>query len=391
MENRGKLSLIVPRLWWALVVVLAVAMASAVSACATDSPSSEATGTGLGQTAVAGTLDDDMEPVSQPAAQEAPMEAAPTATAVPTPAPTPSPSVDLRGMKVNELGTIPILQYHLIGDEDGRWERSVSSFRQDLQTLYDAGYRPISLNDLLDGRIDIPAGTSPVVFTFDDSSPGQFRFVERGGRLVVDPNSAVGIMEEFHASHPDFLPRATFYVLPAADPPHNLFGQDEYQAEKLRYLVNNGMEIGNHTYWHQRLDQVDGDEVQHQLAMAVKVIQEAVPGYQVRSLALPLGMWPANLLLAIQGTSEGTYYRHEAVLLVGSEPAPSPYSRGYDPHALPRVQIFGDSLDRWLSYLDSTPDERYVSDGDPDTISFPQHLEDTLNTAALGDGTVQPY
>lgn len=315
----------------------------------------------------------------------------PAPTAAPA-APAPATGVDLQAIKPNELGTIPILEYHMIvAAEEDQWAITPDHFRQDLQRLYDAGYRPINLNDFLDGRIDIPAGTSPVALTFDDSSPGQFRFLERDGQLVVDPESAVGIMEAFEAAHLDFKARGTFNVLPEAEQPNKLFGQPEYEAEKLRYLVDHGFEIGNHSWWHQRLDIVDDEEVQRQLAFAVKSIQQAVPGYNVRTLALPLGMWPAAQALAIQGAFDGSSYGHDAVLLVGSDPAPSPYSKDYDPYYLERVQSFGDSVERWITYLEQHPDEHYISDGDPSTVTFPKVLESQLNTGALGNQTARAY
>ena len=307
-------------------------------------------------------------------------------------APTPTATIDLQKVKPNELGIIPILEYHIISaDEETQWSRTPDHLRQDLQKLYDAGYRPISINDLLDGQIDLPAGASPIVFTFDDSSPGQFRFLEQGGGVVVDPDSAVGILEAFHASHPDFAAKATFNVLPEAEQPHKLFGQPQYEGEKLRYLVEHGFDIGNHTWWHQRLDTVDDEEVQRQLAFAVRSVQQAVPGYRMRVLALPLGLWPENQTLAFDGSYEGATYHHDAVLMVGSEPAPSPFRKDYNPRELPRVQVFEDNLDRWLAYLDKNPDERYVSDGDPSTVTFPQHLEALLDGTVLVSKEARPY
>jgi hypothetical protein len=76
---------------------------------------------------------------------------------------------------------------------------------------------------------------------------------------------------------------------------------------------------------------------------------------------------------------------HEGVFLVGAEPATSPFARGFDPHAIPRIRTtprgapepeYGSSW--WLDQLRSDPDRRYVSDGDPDTIMFPRRLERTL-------------
>src|SRR3989442_10942569 len=91
----------------------------------------------------------------------------------------------------NELGRVMILEYHKIDSPEQRWTRTPENFRRDLERLHARGYRLIALNDLLDGRIAVPAGTTPVVLTFDDSSPGQFRYVEENTAVEIDPKSAV--------------------------------------------------------------------------------------------------------------------------------------------------------------------------------------------------------
>ncbi|HEX9126964.1 MAG TPA: hypothetical protein VF948_11225, partial [Methylomirabilota bacterium] len=119
----------------------------------------------------------------------------------------------------NELGRVMILEYHKVDQPEERWTRTPANFRGDLERLWERGYRLVALNDLLDGRIAIPRGTTPIVLTFDDSSPGQFRLIERNGGWVPDPDCAVGILEAFERQHPEFGRAATFYVLPGADPP----------------------------------------------------------------------------------------------------------------------------------------------------------------------------
>jgi len=153
----------------------------------------------------------------------------------------------------NELGRVMILEYHKIDYPEERWTRTPENFRRDLETLYTRGYRLLALNDLLDGRINVPAGTTPVVLTFDDSSPGQFRYVARDGQLEIDPKSGIGVLEAFIRERPDFGRAATFYVLPGASRPNKLFNQDEYAGKKLQFLVAHGYEIGNHTLWHANL------------------------------------------------------------------------------------------------------------------------------------------
>ncbi len=275
----------------------------------------------------------------------------------------------------NELGRIPILEYHLIGDRESRWMVQREHFRRQLELLYERGYRPITVAELVDGRIDLPAGLSPVVFTFDDASPSQFSYVERGGRLEVDLASVVGIWLDFHRRHPDWGNKATFCLLPAAAAGHAFFGEKgiagqktEWRFRKLRFLVDSGFELCNHTLWHANLARWPDAVVQEQIARGVLAIDSAVPGYRVRTFALPLGVWPRNRYLAVEGswrdprTGRVVPYRFDAVLEVSGGPARSPFDPRFDPHRLPRVQVFGDELERVLDQLDRTG-MRYVSAG----------------------------
>ncbi len=309
---------------------------------------------------------------------------APAATAAP-----PLPVLPAR--LPNEAGRILILEYHRIGGDEGRWTRSVENFRADLDRLYREGYRPVALGDVLDGRITLPAGLSPVVLTFDDSSPGQFRYMVRDGDIEIDPDSAVGILLEFHRTHPDFAAKATFYVLPAAAQPHRFFGQPAYEHRKLRHLVELGFEIGNHTLWHHNLARADAATIRHQLASAVRIIQEAVPGYPVRTLALPFGAYPAELAPAIAGESGGTTYRHEAILMVAGGPALSPFAAAFDPFHLPRIQAISAEMDRWLGHFARRPEERFVSDGDPDAVTVPRSRAGLLRTPLPGRVVARLY
>ncbi len=272
----------------------------------------------------------------------------------------------------NELGRVMILEYHKIDEPEGRWTRTPENFRRDLQRLWERGYRLISLNDYLDGHLALPRGTTPVILTFDDSSPGQFRFIERQGQWVIDPDCAVGILEAFERQHPGFGHAGTFYVLPGAEPPNRLFNQPELATRKLQYLASQGYEIGNHTLWHADLSRYPEAVVRRQIATAQEWIQRHVPGYRLRTLALPMGGFPRELGWAMAGESDGIRYRHDAILKVAGGPAPSPFARSFDPQHLPRIQAIDSELDHWLGYFDRNPEDRYVSDGDPTTITVAQ-------------------
>ena len=187
----------------------------------------------------------------------------------------------------------PVLEYHLIGTPEGRWQRTPANFRGDLEWLYQHNYYPFNLRDLLTGFNGLPKSKKPVVLTFDDSTAGQFRYLPDGR---IDPDCAVGILKAFHDKHRrDWPMRATFFVLfetNASD--HNLFGQPESAAKKMRQLTEWGMEVGCHTYSHDRLDKLSPAALRRTLERSQKGIKK-LTGNEAVSLALPQGAYPKDL------------------------------------------------------------------------------------------------
>lgn len=280
--------------------------------------------------------------------------------------------VTFRGMPLVAQSTaqrVAILEFHIIGDSDSRWSVQRDHFRRDLQLLYDHGYRPVTIAQLIDHQVRLPAGQRPVVFTFDDASPSQFRYLDRDGQLAIDTASAVGIWLAFHATHPGWENRATFCVLPAAAAGHAFFGdrgiegqQTAWRFRKLQFLVAQGFELCDHTLWHANLAKYSDAVVQQQIARGQLAIDSAVPGYHVRTFALPLGVWPKNRALARAGswvdprTGRDTQYHFDAILEVSGGPVPSPETANFDPLRLTRVEVFGDALERLVDRLDRPSD-----------------------------------
>ena len=280
----------------------------------------------------------------------------------------------------NELGRIPVFEYHLIVDKNGLYERTHDGLRRDLETMYARGYRPVSIAEMIDKKIDLPAGQSPVVPVFDDASPSQFRYVEKNGQLEIDPNSAVGILTAFNKEHSDWRNRAVFCMLPAAQAGRSFFGdkgiegqKTEWRYKKVKFLAEQGFELCNHTLYHARLDRA-GSMVEEFIARGNMAIDSAVPGYKVRTLALPLGMWPKNRELAQRGSwtdkkGHTVTYANDAILEVAGGPSRSPFDPQFNPMSIPRVQVIGDSaVARTLTAMEKHG-QRYVSDGDPKTVA----------------------
>lgn len=283
------------------------------------------------------------------------------------PPPTTTIAPDPAAVGANELGVVPILMYHQISaNPGGEYDQTPAEFREELERLYREGYRPITVSAYTGLRMDIPAGTHPVVLTFDDSTISQVAFTPDGKPA---PETALGILEEFRSRYPDFAPTATFFV--NNDP----FAGD---GRALPWLAAHGYEIGAHTATHANLARLDGTGVQRELVENLRAITAAVPGYTVSSMALPLGVFPTDHTLAQTGSWDGTSYNFSAVMLVGSNPAPSPYSP-HDLAAIPRIRSGRGTVDFDSAYwLDRLPEQRYTSDGDPNRISFPRALSGDL-------------
>lgn len=283
---------------------------------------------------------------------------------------TTTPPPDPAAIGANELGLVPILMYHQLSRTPaGDYDQTPEKFRAELDRLLREGYRPITLSRYISGAIELPAGTHPVVLTFDDSTISQLTLTAEG---VPAPDTAVGILEDFRTRHPEFAPTATFFV--NNDP----FASD---ARALPWLAAHGYEIGAHTATHANLARLDSAGVQRELVDNLRAITAAVPGVPVRTMALPLGVFPTDHALARAGNWDGIAYTFDAVMLVGAEPAPSPYG-ALDPAAVPRIRsgrspVPFDST-YWLDRLAEHPDQRYTSDGDPTRISFPRNLSGEL-------------
>ena len=297
------------------------------------------------------------------------------ATATTAPIPIGLSAAELADVRPDELGVIPVLEYHLIEPgENGDYTRTPESFRADLEWLVAHDYFPIRFRDLTLAHFDVPAGRSPVVLTFDDSSIGQFRLLDDGS---VDPLSAMGIMLDVADQHPDFPAVATFFPLLDVDVDSRiLWGQPDLVGDKLAMILDLGGEIGSHTVSHERLDRADADRVRWQLATSCVELQDRIAAfadepYEIVSLALPLGMYPSDETLIHSGSSDGHSYTFSGAAEVAGGPTASPFSTDFDAYHVDRTQAIDGYLDDVFAELTARPDLVFVSDGDPDVITVP--------------------
>jgi hypothetical protein len=344
-----------------------ILLASTLAGCGSDADSAE--GTATATPASPGT-----ETTPQAEAPHAPAQVGPNSNLPP-----------------NELGQIMVLEYHRLGEPENDYHRSAAHFRSDLESLYNGGYRPITMRQMVEGDIDLPAGLTPVVFTFDDSSQGQFYLREDG---TVDPNTMMGMWDAFKADHPGWDGGATWCVLPAAEYPSTFFSErpakevpraerDDRIRKKIDHLLSNGHEICNHTLYHARLDRARDDaQVQEWIGWGEDSVKVFLPAdYDIVTLALPLGQWPKNRELAWKGSYKGHPYEFKAILEVTGGPAKSPFDVEFDPHSIPRVVMAPGFLERNLANYEKNPERRFVSDGDAKTIAVPAANADRVAKA----------
>ncbi len=286
-----------------------------------------------------------------------------------------------REKKVNELGNVPIMMYHgIIDTEDNKYtggnvdkdgyNRTAKAFREDLEFYYSNGYRMIRLDDYIKGIIDVPLGYSPIILTFDDGDKNNFNVLGRNddGSLQIDPNSAIGILEEFKKKYPDFQVTATFFVM------SGIFNQSSYNEEILNWLVDHGYDVGNHTTIHPDFTTITTSKTQEVVGKMYMKLDELLKDRYVKIVALPYGSpykkSHENFSYILKGTYDNYDYETESTLRVGWEPELSPFHKDFDKTFLKRCRAYdndGKEFDIKIVFK-NLEKNRYISDGDIDTI-----------------------
>ena len=293
----------------------------------------------------------------------------------------------------NELAAIPVLEYHVITTDESAesdpFTRTADHMREDLQWLYDHDFHVITTRAFIENRISAPAGKRPVILTFDDAHSSQFRWTDNGNNVrLIDPDTAMGVLEGFFQGHPDFGRGGQFAVLPfkcfADDTPLNTIDDC---PDKLRWMAANGYEIVNHTAGHQDLLDVTDEEFAFQVGDPMIWLNDIVQGEanMMDVLVMPYGNYPSRDLHPGQREMMRNGFTHEgqpvllrAAFMVGANPTESPSSSEYDPLFIARIQAFEASLDQWFGMIDDGDILIYVSDGDPATITIPDPLSNSL-------------
>lgn len=300
--------------------------------------------------------------------------------------------------KINELGNVPIMMYHNIinkpssqtgytggnVDKDG-YNRTAEAFREDLEFYYKNNYRMVRLKDYIDGKIATEYGKSPIVLTFDDGNDNNIKVtgLDENGNIIIDENSAVGILESFKKKYKDYNVTATFFVN------GGIFNQEEYNEKILKWLVENGYDVGNHTETHLDIKTSSSDRVQKEIASVYDKLEQIIPNKYVKIVALPFGS-PysrdhANYKYVLNSTYNNKTYETEAALRVGWEAEVSPFNKDFDKTFLKRIRAYdnnGVDFDIKMNF-NILENKRYISDGNVNTIVTNKSNESKVNNKEL--------
>lgn len=291
--------------------------------------------------------------------------------------------------KVNELGNIPIMMYHGIVnkldedtpytggnvDKDG-YHRTTESFIKDLEFYYSEGYRMIRLEDYVKGVIDVPLGKSPIVLTFDDGLENSIKVtgVDDNG-IIIDPNCAVGILESFKKKYPDYNVTATFFVN------GTLFRQPKYNEQILNWLVDNGYDIGNHSYNHADFTKISESKSEEEIGKLYNLLDKYIKDKYINIVALPFGSpykkSHNNFKHIINSSYENVVYNTISTLQVGWEANYSPFSSNFDESFIKRIRAYdndGTNFDITHNF-NRLKNNKYISDGDKNKIVVPAGCE----------------
>jgi peptidoglycan/xylan/chitin deacetylase (PgdA/CDA1 family) len=185
---------------------------------------------------------------------------------------------------------VPILNYHSIGDAASNYVVPAAAFQEQLDWLVGAGFRTVSLHELVEaraGRAVLPRRA--VILTFDDG---------RSDALSV----VLPLLRKRGM-------RATFFIITGR------VGEPGFLTwEGVRALAAAGMEIGSHTQTHPRLPELTDEAAEEELKLSKARLEKEL-GQPVEVLAYPYNSLrshtaslaaAAGYRVAVAGTAHGS-------------------------------------------------------------------------------------
>lgn len=166
---------------------------------------------------------------------------------------------------------IPVLMYHKFADQvspdDHSMTVSTANFEDQMKTLMDEGYTPITFYDLksyLDGTGGLPP--KPVIITADDG-------------YICNYEIAYPVLKKYAAP-------ATFFI--TTEFVGTSTSSDHFTWEQAKEMEESGLiDIQSHTHSHARLNELSEEDVKYQVSMSFGIIERELGKRDVQVVSYP--------------------------------------------------------------------------------------------------------
>lgn len=209
----------------------------------------------------------------------------------------------LRGLAVRcrgpQPGEVAALTYHSVDDSGSRVSCPPLHFRRQVEWLASAGYRALSASDAAAVLSGEERSGRHVVLTFDDG----FQSVREAAFPVLAEFGLVATV--FCAA--GYMGKQSSWEEMRGAPPMSMMSWED-----LRFLGEQGWEIGGHGITHARLPALPPDRMEEDIAQGRRIIEERT-GFAVNSFAYPFGDFDrrsAEMVAACGFTSAWTMEPH---------------------------------------------------------------------------------
>ncbi len=276
---------------------------------------------------------------------------------------------------------VPILTYHHFKNDNPEdvsdsMKVKYSDFRGQLQSLYDAGYTLVPLEDWIRGDLSMEIGRRPLVLAMDDLYFADQLYLNEDG--TPSNRSGLGILWEFYQEHPDFgYSAALFYNLGDKLYGNHITttwfivtdGWEEALAQVIVWGIEHDLMPYNHFYTHPQLAKLDGPSMlyeyqQNEIRMKQLLTMAGRPelfDQLDNMIALTYGAWPGTeymnefLIGMPSQTRKPLLAVFEIDYAVRAKYMLPPYSADFNRYHIPRLVANADSVELLVTDKDHFP------------------------------------
>jgi hypothetical protein len=331
----------------------------------------------------------------------------PTENPVPTFTPTAIPTYTVNATVWDKDPYAPVVIFHQFrpdhapGSADKSSEMKVryTDFLNYLIALDDAGFTLVPAQDWLNGKLTVPAGRRPIIFTMDDLYyKNQLMLLEDGSPSL---ESGIGILWDFYKKNPEFgfsmslFANCNYSFIDGA-----LKEWKTILADTIVWSIEHNVIPYNHTCSHADLSKLSDADVTAELSLFDTYLRDMLntagrsdlTPMIANYIGLPFGIWPQSkntvfLYKNPEGIPTEVIFEagyHAVNLDLTNEQLflSPPYFADFDRYRIPRIAVTQPVIDEIVARKDQLPAAQ-------NCILGPVYDESTLSDPAVLSGLVR--